>query len=94
MQARDQYTVMNIYEKDSKKDEPQLPFKLNLWPLFEIEWHRVILDEAHEIRNATTKTSPACVTLRKMFGYCLTATPIQVRSHLLHSPQISYLIPF
>ncbi|KAJ3210536.1 hypothetical protein HDU82_007940 [Entophlyctis luteolus] len=45
--------------------------------LFKIDWHRVILDEAHTIKNKNTRAARACVQLRSMYRWCLTGTPIQ-----------------
>ncbi|KAJ7150906.1 SNF2 family N-terminal domain-containing protein [Mycena crocata] len=45
--------------------------------LFTIEWGRIVLDEAHTIKNRKTKTSEACCNLSAKFRWCLTATPMQ-----------------
>ncbi|CED84401.1 snf2 family dna-dependent atpase [Phaffia rhodozyma] len=45
--------------------------------LFKIKWHRIVLDEAQNIKNRTTKTSQGCVALQGKFRWCLTGTPIQ-----------------
>ena len=44
--------------------------------LFTTNWHRVILDEAHNIRNGKTKSAKACMKLKSKFRWCVTATPI------------------
>ncbi|KAL4885942.1 SNF2 family N-terminal domain-containing protein [Aspergillus karnatakaensis] len=46
-------------------------------PLFENEWARVILDEAHRIRNRSSKTFTTVCGLRSRRRWCLTETPIQ-----------------
>ncbi|KAF9555842.1 P-loop containing nucleoside triphosphate hydrolase protein [Agrocybe pediades] len=46
-------------------------------PLFQHIWYRVIIDEAHKIRNPATKTAAAVWGLRKRHGLCLTGTPAQ-----------------
>ncbi|KAH8704110.1 SNF2 family N-terminal domain-containing protein [Talaromyces proteolyticus] len=46
-------------------------------PLFANEWARVILDEAHRIRNRNSKTFRAVRSLRSRHRWCLTGTPIQ-----------------
>ncbi|KAJ7512398.1 P-loop containing nucleoside triphosphate hydrolase protein [Mycena galericulata] len=45
--------------------------------LFTTDWRRVVLDEAHTIKNRKTKTAEACWDLRAKFRWCLTATPMQ-----------------
>jgi len=41
-------------------------------PLFETEWYRVILDEAHTIRNHKTATAKAVMALNGDLRWCLT----------------------
>lgn len=46
-------------------------------PLMEVNWWRIILDEAHTIKNSTAKGSQACFNLKGRYRWCLTGTPIQ-----------------
>ncbi|KAN0060342.1 DNA helicase rad5 [Thecaphora frezii] len=45
-------------------------------PLFAVEWLRVILDEAHHIKNRNTRNARACCDLVARRRWCLTGTPI------------------
>ncbi|KAL9132684.1 MAG: hypothetical protein Q9175_006138 [Cornicularia normoerica] len=44
---------------------------------FGIQWYRVILDEAHTIKNRNAKAAQACYALRAEYRWCLTGTPMQ-----------------
>lgn len=46
-------------------------------PLFKPHWWRVILDEAHTIKNRNSKSSVAAAGLMARRRWCLTGTPIQ-----------------
>lgn len=46
--------------------------------LFDIEWDRIIFDEAHHLRNNTNKNESANL-LKSNIKWCLTGTPIQNR---------------
>ena len=48
-------------------------------PLLANRWLRVVLDEAHVIRNAATKQCATCCDLKAQHKWCLTGTPIQNR---------------
>lgn len=54
-------------------------------PLYAVDWLRVILDEAHNIRNRTTRNARACRELSARRRWCLTGSPIVNRLTDLYS---------
>ncbi|KAE8349261.1 SNF2 family N-terminal domain-containing protein [Aspergillus coremiiformis] len=44
-----------------------------------IQYHRLILDEAHSIKQRTTSVARACFALRANYKWCLSGTPVQNR---------------
>lgn len=45
--------------------------------MFRVHWERIVLDEAHQIRNHSTAVSKGCCDLRGTMRWGLTGTPIQ-----------------
>lgn len=45
-------------------------------PLFRINWRRVVIDEAQNIRNRDTRVSRASLYLKAEYRWCLTGTPV------------------
>ncbi|OTB06126.1 hypothetical protein M426DRAFT_55747, partial [Hypoxylon sp. CI-4A] len=45
--------------------------------MHQIKFHRIILDEAHCIKEGKTLTAKACVALNAKYRWCLTGTPLQ-----------------
>jgi SWI/SNF-related matrix-associated actin-dependent regulator of chromatin subfamily A3 len=46
-------------------------------PLVKMNWFRIVLDEAHDIRNPATNQFKAVAALTAQHRWCLTGTPIQ-----------------
>mmetsp|Transcript_44100 Transcript_44100/g.101816 ORF Transcript_44100/g.101816 Transcript_44100/m.101816 type:complete len:1218 (+) Transcript_44100:95-3748(+) len=45
--------------------------------LFQVYWQRIILDEAHSIKNRCTSMAQAAFRLRGLCRWCVTGTPLQ-----------------
>ncbi|KAI9051714.1 hypothetical protein LZ554_004754 [Drepanopeziza brunnea f. sp. 'monogermtubi'] len=48
----------------------------NMGVLHQINWYRVVLDEAQAIKNNSARTSLACQNLKSVYRWCLTGTPL------------------
>ncbi|PWN23213.1 hypothetical protein BCV69DRAFT_280825 [Microstroma glucosiphilum] len=53
--------------------------------LHSVIWHRVILDEAHNIKERATNTAKAAFTLQTTYRWALSGTPLQNRVGELYS---------
>ncbi|KAK4943620.1 hypothetical protein LTR28_008421, partial [Elasticomyces elasticus] len=60
-------------EHASSSDDPSGP----QIGCFGVHWYRVMLDEAHSIKNRNAKSTQACYALRSWYRWCLTGTPMQ-----------------
>ena len=76
-----QSEVKSEIDRSSKESEEHVTKS----ELLQIVWERIILDEAHEIRNPSTKTSRSVCLLNAKKRWCLTGTPIQNKESDLYS---------
>ncbi|KIP05822.1 hypothetical protein PHLGIDRAFT_91672 [Phlebiopsis gigantea 11061_1 CR5-6] len=53
--------------------------------LHQVEWNRIILDEAHNIKERSTNTAKAAFELKANYRWCLSGTPLQNRVGELYS---------
>ncbi|KAK5108433.1 hypothetical protein LTR62_008320 [Meristemomyces frigidus] len=44
---------------------------------FGVHWYRIMLDEAHSIKNRNAKSTQACYALLSWYRWCLSGTPMQ-----------------
>ena len=65
-----QILVSEHSSSSEREDGPQ-------FGCFGVHWYRVILDEAHSIKNRNAKATQACYALRAEYRWCLTGTPMQ-----------------
>ncbi|EAU80544.2 DNA repair protein rad16 [Coprinopsis cinerea okayama7 len=54
-------------------------------PVHAVHWKRVVLDEAHNIKERSTNTAKAAFELKSDFRWCLSGTPLQNRVGELYS---------
>ncbi|KAI8067772.1 SNF2 family N-terminal domain-containing protein [Gongronella butleri] len=53
--------------------------------LHNIKWHRIVLDEAHNIKDRSSNTARAAFNLKSQYKWSLTGTPLQNRVGELYS---------
>ncbi|KAI9789769.1 MAG: DNA repair protein rad16 [Peltula sp. TS41687] len=79
-------TLESMYrrqEKGVKRKDEEDPLQTVLVkedsPFHAIQFHRIILDEAHTIKSRQTGTAKACFALKAKYKWCLSGTPLQNR---------------
>ncbi|RDX68508.1 Helicase-like transcription factor CHR28, partial [Mucuna pruriens] len=63
--------------KSGKKRLDGTILEAGVRPLAKVAWFRIVLDEAHSIKNHKTQVARACCSLRAKRRWCLSGTPIQ-----------------
>ncbi|KAJ2788493.1 hypothetical protein GGI18_002919, partial [Coemansia linderi] len=78
-----QATSGGIFDSSSEEESNtklyQVPDEPYVSPLQAVHWHRIVLDEAHSIKERRTISSMAAYSLTADRRWCLTGTPIQNR---------------
>ncbi|KIY68112.1 hypothetical protein CYLTODRAFT_351900 [Cylindrobasidium torrendii FP15055 ss-10] len=65
------------YSSDEEEVKPKKRAAKVKTAVMEMKWWRVILDEAHTIKNASTQAARACFELKARYRWVLTGTPMQ-----------------
>jgi len=72
-------SLESMYRKESKGWNREDGIVKEDSVLHAIKYHRVILDEAHSIKQRTTGVARACFALKADYKWCLSGTPVQNR---------------
>ncbi|KAJ3196277.1 hypothetical protein HK101_009542 [Irineochytrium annulatum] len=66
------------FEQELREREAMLArIEVQKGPLLKMNWYRVVLDEAHTIKNKSTRCARSVVELKSKYRWCLTGTPFQ-----------------
>ncbi|KAJ7128105.1 SNF2 superfamily protein, partial [Mycena filopes] len=74
--AADDFIVSDSDDSGSERPKGKGKSKKQQGLLFQVDFYRIILDEAQNIRNKRTRASRAVTELSSIYRWCLTATPI------------------
>ncbi|KAK7531423.1 SNF2 family N-terminal domain-containing protein [Phyllosticta citribraziliensis] len=72
-------TLESLYRKETKGWSRGEDIVKQASPVHAIEFHRIILDEAHCIKTRVTGSAKACFALKSKYKWCLSGTPVQNR---------------
>ncbi|KAM0433967.1 hypothetical protein ACHAPT_003911 [Fusarium lateritium] len=72
-------SLESIYRKQEKGFKRKDGIYKEKSVMHTINFHRIILDEAHCIKTRTTMTAKACFALKTTYRWCLSGTPLQNR---------------
>lgn len=75
------------FTKVKDRDNPNIEKIAGNSPFFQnqSQWYRIILDEAHRIKNGKTGTAISCTRLEAEYRWCLSGTPMQNNVNELQS---------
>ncbi|KAH6688993.1 RING-11 protein [Plectosphaerella plurivora] len=72
-------SLESMYRKQEKGFKRKAGVYKEKSMIHQINFHRIILDEAHCIKTRSTMTAKACFALKTDFRWCLSGTPLQNR---------------
>ncbi|TGO51312.1 hypothetical protein BOTNAR_0360g00030 [Botryotinia narcissicola] len=72
-------SLESMYRKQEKGFKRKDGVHKEKSPIHQIKFHRVILDEAHSIKQRTSGSAKACFALKANHKWCLSGTPLQNR---------------
>ncbi|KAG0645412.1 ATP-dependent helicase rad16 [Hyphodiscus hymeniophilus] len=72
-------SLESMYRKQEKGFKRKNGIHKEKSVIHQIQFHRVILDEAHNIKQRTTGSAKACFALKADHKWCLSGTPLQNR---------------
>ncbi|KAF2457228.1 SNF2 family N-terminal domain-containing protein [Lineolata rhizophorae] len=72
-------SLESLHRKETKGWSRGEDLVKEMSPLHAIHFHRLILDEAHSIKQRTTGVAKACFALKGTYKWCLSGTPVQNR---------------
>ncbi len=73
-------TSYGVLTSEYREHERHKNKKRKIVKFFDKEWHRVVMDEAHNLRNPKTQQFKAAMGLAATHRWCLTGTPVQNRT--------------
>ncbi|KAL7806859.1 SNF2 family N-terminal domain-containing protein [Trichoderma aethiopicum] len=78
-------TIREIKGKwDGDEDSIKRAIASHLGPIFKIKWYRIILDEAHAIKNPKSTTAQACWALLGKYRWALSGTPLSNKAEEMY----------
>ncbi|KAK7520913.1 SNF2 family N-terminal domain-containing protein [Phyllosticta citriasiana] len=72
-------TLESLYRKETKGWSRGEDLVKQASPIHAMDFHRIILDEAHCIKTRVTGSAKACFALKSKYKWCLSGTPVQNR---------------
>ncbi|KAI8333257.1 P-loop containing nucleoside triphosphate hydrolase protein [Choanephora cucurbitarum] len=68
--------IISTYDRVRNEYKKRLSGIMDESPLFDVDWHRIVLDESHKVRGRTM-LAQAVTALKGKYKWCLSGTPFQ-----------------